>query len=407
MPNRFVRHRCAFFLAGALFLCHAWIPQVRGEAPPGAVKITADFPGGNIDVQSNDGATVQMAPDLRGDNPWFYWYFEATAAKPGHVRFQFPEKVVGFANGGIGLQGPALSTDGGATWNWMGTDQVEGSVFYYDFTKRGERVRFAVTIPYVQSNLEAFLKKNADNKHLHKSVLTKSRQGRDVELLRIGEPGEGRRPVLVTGRHHAAETIASYVLEGFLQAAMSDSAAGKAFREKYVLYAVPLVDKDGVQQGDQGKNRKPHDHNRDYGDESIYPEVRAIKQLDREVDFPFALDFHCPTLVMPDHQVMYFVGAKQHPPRNLENVTEFARWIKQGLPKEAPHGPLVWLRDEDKPSPKNSRYFGFQEGAVMAATLEFPFAPPGKTTDPESCRRYGEVILQAWVETHFVAAPTR
>ena len=188
---------------------------------------------------------------------------------------------------------------------------------------------------------------------------------------------------------------------------MSDTPAGRSFRDRYLLYAVPFVDKDGVEMGDQGKNRKPHDHNRDYGEVSIYPEVRAIKQLDREVNFVFALDFHCPTLVMPDHQVIYLVGAKTHPPYNLENVTEFARWIKQGLPADAPVGPLVWLRDETESSPKNSRYFGFKEGAIMAATLEFPFAPPGKTTDAESCRRYGEVILRAWVETHFRSAESK
>jgi hypothetical protein len=173
------------------------------------------------------------------------------------------------------------------------------------------------------------------------------------------------------------------------------------------LYAVPFVDKDGVEEGDQGKNRKPHDHNRDYGEESIYPEVRAIKELDRSANFVCALDFHCPTLVMPDHQVIYFVGAKAHPPHNLANVTEFAGWIKRGLPDGAPVGPLVWLRDEDDPSPKNSRYFGFKKGAIMAATLEFPFAPPGKKTDPASCRHYGEVILGAFVETHFQAGESK
>jgi len=390
------------FLASLFAVWLTCAAQVKSEPPAAAANVRADFPGGNVDVQSNDGATVRVAPDLRGDNPWFYWYFEAKAVRPGRVRFQFPEKVIGFTNGAIGLQGPAISTDDGRTWKWMGTDNVAGSAFVYDFAKRGERARFAVTIPYVQSNLEAFLAKHAENQHLHVSVLTKSRQGREVELLRIGEMGAGKQPVLVTARHHAAETIASYVVEGFLQAAMSDSPAGKTFREQYVLYAVPFVDKDGVEEGDQGKNRKPHDHNRDYGDKSIYPEVQAIKALDREMDFRFALDFHCPTLVMTDHQVMYFVGAKQHPPHNLENVTQLARWIKQGLPKEAPHGPLVWLRDEENPSPMNSRYFGFKEGAVMAATLEFPFAPPGKATDPDHCRRYGDVILQAWVETHFL-----
>lgn len=370
----------------------------------GPVVIRADFPGGNVAVLGGEGDSVRVAPDLRGERPWFYWCFEAKAAKPGRVTFGFPDKVAGFKNGAIGLQGPAISTDLGKTWSWMGTDNVAGSSFFYDFTHANQQVRFAVTIPYVQSNLTKFLKENESKQHLKTSVLTKSRHGRDVKLLRISEPGPNKEPVLVTGRHHACETIASYVLEGFLQKAMSDSPIGERFRKRYVLYAVPFVDKDGVEEGDQGKNRKPHDHNRDYGDQSVFPEVQAIKDLDQAVDFRFALDFHCPTLVMEDHQVIYFSGAKAHPKFNDENVSAFADRIKNGLPDNAPYGPLVWLKEETQPSPKNSRYFGFKEGAVMAATIEIPFAPPGKATDPASCRKYGRVMLEAWVDTEFQQA---
>jgi hypothetical protein len=374
------------------------------SAESDAVTIQCDFPGGNISVTKIEGDTVQVAPDLRGDRPWFYWHFEATAAKPGRVHFVFPEKVVGFKNGAIGFQGPAVSTDRGESWEWMGTENVDGSSFFFDFATEKETVRFAVTIPYLQHDFETFLKKNARNQHLKKTVLTKSRHGREVELLQIGTSGSKRKPVLVTARHHATETIASYVLEGFLQAAMSESSAGTEFREEYVLFAVPFVDKDGVEEGDQGKNRKPHDHNRDYGAVSIYPEVRAIKRLDQKHDFQYALDFHCPTLVMQDHQVMYFVGSKTHPAYNFDNVSEFAKWIKKGLPKTAPYGPLVWLRDKDKPAAMNSTFFGYKKNAIMAATLEIPFAPPGKATDPESCRKYGQVVLDAWVQTHFLSA---
>lgn len=384
----------AAFCFGADALC-------AQNTTAGAATIHAEFPGGNVAVLENEGAIIHVAPDLRGDSPWFYWYFEARSTKAGRVRFVFPDKVAGFKDGGIGRQGPAISLDLGKTWDWMGTANVAGSLFFYDFVEPNQHVRFAVTIPYVGQELNTFLAKNARNEHLQRSVLTKSRHDRDVELLQIGKPGPDVKAFLVTARHHAAETIASYVLEGFLQEAMSDSPTGVEFRKRYVLFAVPLVDTDGVEEGDQGKNRKPHDHNRDYGEPSIYPEVQAIKDLDKKHNFQFAVDFHCPTLVMPDHQVMYFVGAKVHPQYNFENVSEFASWIKKGLPENAPHGPLVWLRDETDESPKNSRYFGFKQGTVMSATLEIPFAPPGKATDPASCRNYGQVMLQAWNNTHF------
>ena len=83
-------------------------------------------------------------------------------------------------------------------------------------------------------------------------------------------------------------------------------------------------------------------------------EYHRPKKLADAVDFHFALDFHCPTPVMQDHQVMYFAGAKKLPKYNFENVAEFAKQIKNRLPDTAPYGPLNWLRDETAPSPKNS-----------------------------------------------------
>ncbi len=397
--------RCGLRVAAVvlIFLGIYEVPLLAIAAEPGAVTIHSEFPGGNVDVSKNEGGAVHVAPDLRGDNPWFYWYFEARASKVGRVTFTFPEKVIGFKDGAIGNQGPAISKDLGETWRWMGTEQVDGSSFFYDFKAENERLHFAVTIPYLQKELDGFLKRNDGNVHVKRTVLTRSVKGRDVELLQIGKPGPNVKPVLVTGRHHATETIASYVLEGFMQEAMSDSSAGKEFRSRYVLFAVPFVDKDGVEQGDQGKNRKPRDHNRDYGEDSIYPEVRAIKQLDHKHDFQFSLDFHCPTLVMPDHQVMYFVGGKTRPKYNFDNVSEFAGWMKKALPKTAPHGPLVWLRDKAAPAPMNSTFFGSKANSIIAATIEVPFAPPGKATDPQSCRSYGKIMLEAWVNTHFLS----
>jgi len=370
------------------------------------VVITTNFPGGNALVQKNEGNTVQVAPDLRGDKPWFYWYFQAEVKQPGRVNFVFPEKVIGFKNGAIGKQGPAVSLDLGKTWEWMGTDNVEGKSFYYNFTEKNQKVRFAVTIPYLQSDLDAFLKKNSANPHLAKSVLTKSRKGREVELLQIGKPGPGVKAVLLTCRHHASETMASYVHEGFMKAAMSDTPEGIEFRKEYVLYAVPFVDKDGVEDGDQGKNRKPHDHNRDYGEGSIYPEVDAIEKLGDSKNVHLSLDLHCPTLVMGDHQVMYFAGHKNIPKNNYANVKQLADLIDKELPPNAPHGPLVWLRDAQgsKGSNLNSGYFARRKGAIMAVTLEIPFAPPGKNMAPDTVRKYGELMLAAWVKTEFLAA---
>ena len=60
-----------------------------------------------------------------------------------------------------------------------------------------------------------------------------------------------------------------------------------------------MVDKDGVEDGDQGKNRKPHDHNRDYEGKSIYASVQAIRErlpAWSAGKLRFAMDMHCPAV---------------------------------------------------------------------------------------------------------------
>ncbi len=69
--------------------------------------------------------------------------------------------------------------------------------------------------------------------------------------------------------------MASWSLEGLMDEVLADTTDGRWLREHVEFLVVPFMDKDGVEDGDQGKNRRPHDHNRDYLGESIYPEVAA------------------------------------------------------------------------------------------------------------------------------------
>jgi murein tripeptide amidase MpaA len=41
----------------------------------------------------------------------------------------------------------------------------------------------------------------------------------------------------------------------------ADTPEGRLARERFRFLAVPFMDKDGVEDGDQGKNRRPRDHN--------------------------------------------------------------------------------------------------------------------------------------------------
>ena len=377
-------------------------------------EITTNFPGGNVVVVSNAADLVVLRADLRGGSDWFYWHFAVEAAAPGAVKFAFPGLMK------VGVRGPAVSLDDGATWNWLGAESVRirepssapwipgtQDSFVYTFAAAGQRVRFAVGIPYLRSNLDAFLAAQAGNAHLAQSVLATTSGGREVPLLRIGEPGPGRRAMIAIARSHACESMASYVLEGVMAEALSDSAAAADFRDRHVLYVVPLLDADGVEAGDQGKGRAPHDHNRDYGATNLYAEVAALQTLAADVDVAFMMDFHCPTLNGEAAEGFYFDGWKL--PHNNANLEELRAWMVEEQPSVfGTFAPSNFMKAPPETFPENgmpsSHYFATLPGVLLSTTLEVPYSQTDRNLDADLARAVGRGLLAAWTRVEFKAS---
>jgi len=377
----------------------------RSAEPP--IRVDADFRGGNIVVDSIAGDTVTLHQDLRDTaGNWFYWYFRVRGAAGRMLRFSFSE------SNPIGTRGPALGLDGGKSWSWLGTNAVEGKTFTCTFPHGAREARLCFGIPYVESNLKEFLRRHRRNRHLKVETLCKTRKGRRVELLRLGRlDGKASQRVLLTCRHHACEMIASYSLEGILEAVL-DSDEGRPLREQVEFFVVPFMDKDGVEDGDQGKNRKPHDHNRDYDGESIYASVRAVRELvdgrlgSRKI--AFALDMHCPHIRGPHNEVIYFVGGPE--PENWARVEEFSRVLEA-----AQQGPLSYRAADNLPygqawnkleGPPHSfgRWAALQPNVLIGTSIEIPYANVRETTvTPGNARAFGHDLARAL--THYLLPP--
>ena len=246
----------------------------------GEIAIRSDYPGGNVKVCGIDEANgvVRIAPDLRDtQGRWFHWDFILRGAAGRKIRFMLPDDKWQY----ISSLGPAISKDGGRTWTWLrpdGTRHEPANAFDYTFGPNERETRFAVSIPYSQKDWDAFIAKWR-GKGVVCGVLCKSQSGtRDTELLRIPCRKAAKWLFAFTARHHACETSANAPMEGVVEAILSGTPEGEWLRDNADCVFVPFMDKDGVENGDQGKNRRPHDHNRDYTTE-IYTSVRAFKKL--------------------------------------------------------------------------------------------------------------------------------
>lgn len=246
------------------------------------ISITKDYPGGNIHMISQEDSHVQLQQEMRdSDGWWFYWNFCAEASEPGEVIFEFTNGEV------IGPYGPAISEDG-IHWYYDREETfLSHTAFRYHFGNKP--IWFAYSIPYQLSQLHSFLKENAW-KGITCHTLCVTEQGREIPLLRIGAPETGRN-ILLTCRHHACESCASYVLEGVMDWLL---AKDNLLVRECCIHIVPMIDLDGVENGDQGKNRLPHDHNRDYTDQPIYAVTKALYQYTENTPLLMGFDFHCP-----------------------------------------------------------------------------------------------------------------
>ena len=260
------------------------------------MKIHCDFQGGNIEVlEIGADNHIHLEPSLRDTSgKWFYWAFCVQGAAGKTLTFHFDENYVGYF-------GPAVSRDL-KTWCWAGADCLldEHKGFTYHFSGEDDCVYFAHHMLYSAERFFSFAKKC----DIPVKTLTHSNHGADVPYLHFGD---GKKAIVLTARHHCCESTGSYVLEGVIEHLI------RHLPSDYCVIAVPFMDMDGVLNGDQGKNRIPHDHNRDYIDNPIYAEVKALMQLIENYQKRFVFDFHSPWHLGGRNDHVFFVQNYKNP----------------------------------------------------------------------------------------------
>jgi hypothetical protein len=375
---------------------------VHGQEPPRApaFAIDASFPGGNVLVSKVEGGTIHLGPDKRDSMvPWFYWYYRVTGAAGRTLTFVFDK-----AN--VGVRGPGVSLDAGKTWRWLGADAVKDGTFSFTFPPEADEVRFSVGMPYLRSDLEQRLQKHKGNPRLHLETLTKTRKGRDVPIIRVSDPAKKPRyAIAITARHHCCEMMASYTLEGLLEGALADDPAGRWLREHAEFLFVPFMDTDGVEDGDQGKNRSPFDHNRDYATNAPrYPEVAALKthlpawSAGRPLVF---LDLHDPALRNDIHEVLHFLEPEDKvQAARMDVLCTHLEREQQGSILYRKSGNLRFGSGYNKsvaqPAPISSGWARSLPNTLLGCTVEIPYANAnGCEVNVESAREFGRDLAVA------------
>ncbi|MCF7855185.1 MAG: peptidase M14 [Candidatus Pacebacteria bacterium] len=367
------------------------------------IEIDSSFPGGNIVVEGIDRDEVRVHQDLRDtSSDWFYWCFRVRGAEGRTLRFTFTKSRA------LGVRGPAVSRDEGETWNWLGSDAVNDGAFSYTFPEDKAWVRLSFAMPYQESNWRRFMKGLGNNAAVSTHTLCTTAKGRAVEYeLLGGQNPEPRHRVAITCRHHCCEMMANYTLEGLLRWVLTENdAEAQWFREEVAMMVVPFVDKDGVEEGDQGKNRRPRDHARDYEGKSLYASTAAIRGLLPEWGgdrLRVGLDLHCPGIAGEHNEVIYVVGlSDQRNAREQNRFTEILESVCTGpLPFHAvnflPFG-QAWNNTDNYTAGKTFPQWVVAElsGAALSLPIEIPYANAGGAeVNQSSLRLFGKDLGRA------------
>ncbi len=368
------------------------------------LRVSTDFEGGSAHVESID-STKRLIRFMPGGDPqrgWpCWWYLRVDGLANGEpLTLDLGGSDRPTRNNGADTGKPlaaswamaarAMFSTDGKTWQPTAAGRRDGLRLHYEVTGAGGPLWVAWGPPFTPRDTEALLAQAEKSMPAAKSFeLARTREGRAVRGLRVSEQKTGKLPgVWVQARQHAWESGGSWVARGFTEWLVSDDADARWLRQHAEVFIVPIMDVDNVATGNGGKEANPRDHNRDWDDKPVYPEVAAaqarLRELTKENRLDVFLDLHNPA--PGDARPFFFIGPRElmaEPARvNLSNFLALARARISGpleladKPRETgpSYHPLwrqisgQWVSDHG-----NSH--------TVAACLETSWNTPASTTD--------------------------
>ena len=146
-------------------------------------------------------------------------------------------------------------------------DQCRFSRTYYTFTfthtfeHSDDQVFFAHCFPYTYSDLQEDLtnieKMPDSNNFYHKGILTRTLAGNRCDYLTITSKDKdpksakalAKKGVFISARVHPGESNASWMMKGVIEFLVSNTPEAKALRDHFVFKIVPILNPDGVING--------------------------------------------------------------------------------------------------------------------------------------------------------------
>lgn len=167
--------------------------------------------------------------------------------------------------------------------------------FTHTFEHGDDVCYFAYCHPYTYTDLQNYLTKlhldERRSRNFRRSVLCKSVGGNVCDLLTItgstpsAELLGSKVVIFLTARIHPGESNASWIMQGMIDFLTSDSSEARQLRDRFIFKVVPMLNPDGVINGNYRTSLAGVDLNRKWNnpDPVKHPTVYHTKELIRRV----------------------------------------------------------------------------------------------------------------------------
>lgn len=338
------------------------------------MKITSQFDAGSIVVKNLDNpANIQLA--LRPDNAsdfkqWFYFRLQGAAYIPCIMHF---DNVVTSAYP-LGWQDyQAVASYDRRNW-FRVPSRYENEVFTIEHTPLANSIYYAYFEPYSYDQHLNLLGEAQGSGLCQIDDLGSTLQGRDINLLTIGNQAESDLKIWIIARQHPGETMAEWFIEGVLARLLdAQDPTARALLDRATFYIVPNMNPDGSVLGNLRTNAAGANLNREWLNPSLErsPEVYLVRQKMHEIGIDIFLDVH------GDESIPYvFVAGTEGVPNYNNKIEVLEKLFKNTFEMASPDFQDRYGYEKDKPNQADlslaTNYVG-NTFSCLAYTLELPF----------------------------------
>ena len=260
-----------------------------------SITVNAAFDGGNIELVSIEGDTVNLTIRRDKDSDFFQWfYFRAAGLSGGAEGRTVTFRVLNAGQSAYPDGWPNYKTRASTdrlAWRTTETRYADG-VLEWDWTGDGDLAWFAYFAPYTMEQHETLIARISGQPGVTHRELGVSLDGQAIDCLTIGN---GPKPVWLYARQHPGESMAEWWMEGALERLTDTSdPVTQALLQKATFHIVPNMNPDGTRRGNLRTNAAGVNLNREWHEPSPErsPEVLCVRDAMDETGVAFAMDVH-------------------------------------------------------------------------------------------------------------------